>query len=389
MRVLAVAALLLVASCGQPAADVPAGAVAGKRVAMAHARTFKVVERDGYRIVDLSAPIISWGASAEGPEQKARLVLVPRGVEPPALTGDLTSAAIIRTPVRRIATNHAPFEAMAVALGVADRLVAVGGVKSWDDGIRAKVRAGKIGQTGYGWHSPPELDALAAARPDVMLMSLGDLGHAQHMARIRALNIPIVPAFMDAEPSYMGPVDYIRLFGMLTGKEREADAYVGRVERNVAALKASVAGRPKKSVILAWFMGGDVWMAAVRNSWAHLLRDAGGINPLEKPDDNRQDAYTKIGTETLIRQGRDAECWIDRDTHSVPFRDASSRQQFRAVRENCLYAIDGMTKPAADAFDLYETAVIRPDLLLADMVTMLHPEVRQAPGRYIRKEAGQ
>ena len=390
-RVVAIAWLALLAACSPQAPGVAArGTVAdagGSAIPMTHARTFGVVERDGYRIVDLRAAIVNWGGSAKGPEQHARIVLVPRGSPAPALTGELAGATVVEVPVRRIAVNYAPFEAMAVALGVQDRLVAVGGVKSWNDGIRAKTRAGGIAQIGYGWHSPPELDALVAARPDVLLMSMGDLSHAQHMNRIRSLGIAVVPAFLESEPTYLGKVDYVRLFGMLVGKEAEADAYVAGVEARVAALKAAAAAQPPKTVISAWFAGGDRWMATIRNADAQFLRDANGVNPLEVPDDPRQDAFMRISTEQLVTMGREADCWILRDTHSRPFDDAQTLRLFKAYREGCLFASDGLMKPEADAYDLYETAVIRPDLILKDLVGMLHPPLREGGFVYVRPDA--
>ena len=105
---------------------------------MDHAQTFQVRERDGYRIVDLKAPVVSWGGGAQGGDQTARVVLVPKELEPPALAGDLTDAVVVRTPVERIAANYGFLEAILTALEIEDRLVAVGGVKSYNDDIRAR-----------------------------------------------------------------------------------------------------------------------------------------------------------------------------------------------------------------------------------------------------------
>ena len=46
-------------------AETPRGA---HRIDMAHAETFQVYERDGYRIVDLRAPLVSWGGAAQAME---------------------------------------------------------------------------------------------------------------------------------------------------------------------------------------------------------------------------------------------------------------------------------------------------------------------------------
>lgn len=351
-----------------------------------HAQTFTVSERDGYRIVDLKASIVSWGGSANGPEQHARVLLVPRGKPAPELKGELAGASVVRVPLQRIAVNYAYFDAMAVALEVQDRLVAVGGVKSWDDGIRARTRAGEIAQIGYGWHSPPELDALLSSKPDALLMSMGDLSHTQHMSRIRSLGIAVIPTFLDSEVTYMGKLDYLRLFGMLVGKEELADSYVADVESRVEALKAAAAKQATKTVISAWFAGGDRWMATVRNADAQFLRDANGRNLLEESDDPRLDTGQWISTEQLLRRGREADCWILRDPHSKPFNNFNTLKLFAASKKGCLFATDGRRKPDADAYDLYQTGVIRPDLILKDIVGMLHPSLHDGEFVFLRPE---
>jgi iron complex transport system substrate-binding protein len=384
----AVAACLFVTGCSgeAPADPTSQQAIEGREIPMAAAKTFRVVERDGYRVVDMKASVVSWGGNAVGQEQFQRLVLVPRDAAAPALTGDLAGATLIRTPVMRIASNTGFHEAITRVLGINDRLVAVGGVKSYDDALRARVRSGQVRQIGYGWHSPPNLDALLAAKPELLLMSMGDMKNVGAKPRIESLGIPVVPIFLDNEPDYLGRVDYVRLVGMLAGKEAEAEAFVAMVAANVDALSRAAGAQPTRSVMSAWFAGGDRWNPTIRNADAKLLRDANGHNPFEGPDDPRRDSFNRISTEELIATGAEADCWILRDSHSAPFTDVATLRRFKAYRDGCLFASDGMTKPEADAYDLYETAVIRPDLVLGDLVRMLHPALRDHPFRYIRPD---
>lgn len=353
---------------------------------MDHAQTFQVFERDGYRIVDLRAPVISWGGGAQGPDQTARVVLVPKEQEPPALVGDLEGAVVVRTPVERIAVNYGFLEAIVTALEIEDRLVAVGGVKNYNDDIRARARAGELAQLGYGWHMPPHIDPLLASEPDVFLMVLGDLGHAEHYERIKSLGVPVVPIFFEAETTYMGPVDYVRLIGMMSGRDAEAEAFVSMVAENVRNLKALVAEVQPRKVLGSWYAGGSRWMVTVRNADSSLLEDAGGVNVMAEPDDIRLDDFVRVGTEVLLEKARDIDCWIIRDTHSIPFEDVDVLRNFKAWREGCLFAGDGMSKPEADAFDIYETGIIRPDLILGDMVAMLHPGLRDREFLYYRPD---
>lgn len=387
---------LLLAACGNSSESVePASSASidvsgneGAPVEIRHSDTFRISRRDAFWVVDLQASIATWGGKADGPEQRARVLLVPRGEVAPPLTGEFANAQVIRIPVRRIVVNLAPFEAMLTALGVDDRLVAVGGPKSYNDAIRQRVMEGALEQIGYGWHMPPILDALLASKPEVLLMAMGDLSHSSQMDRIRQLGIPVFPMFINSETHYMGRVEYIRLVGLLTGREDEANAHLAMVEQAVAEWKALSSTQPTRSVISAWYSGSGRWMATVRNSDAALLRDANGRNLLEEPDDPRRDEYTKLGTEQMLVRGADADCAILRDNHSQPYGDHATLNQFRAFREGCIFAITGMAKPEVDAYDYYERAVIRPDWLLADLVRMLHPELRgDEPFNYIQPDS--
>ncbi len=347
------------------------------------ARTFSVREHAGFKVVEFTAQVVAWGGAAQGGVQRRRVVLAPKAGPAPRLTGDLAGAAVVRTPVERIAVNYAPQEAMLVQLGVADRLVAVGGINSYDDDIRARARRGELLQVGYGWHSAPALDVLIASRPDVFFMAQIDPSHSSHLERIQAMGVPVVPFFLSNEPHYMGQVEYIRLVGLLTGREAEAEAHIRQVAERVEGLKTAAAARPRRSALHSWWMGGDAFMAIVRNGEAMLMRDANLEVVMGQPDDARHDSSIRLGTERLLADGRDAEFWIARDPHGRPFPDRQVLQQFKAWREDRVFAVDGRIKQRADAYDIWHTGPIRPDLLLADYVKMANPDLVPGPFTFL------
>ena len=354
---------------------------------MAHAKTFSVTERDGYRIVDIEASVVAFGGTAGGQPQRARLVLVPKTANAPTLSGDLAGATLIRTPVRRIAVNDQPHEAIVRALGIADRLVAVGGHSSYDDTIRARVKRGEVHQIGYGWHQPPTLDALVASKPDVFLARMADLTHTQHIQRVQALGIPVVPTFIDTEPHYMGRVDWVRLVGMLTGKEHEADAFLVEVTQEVERLKTLSAAQPRRSLLWAWYLSsGDRWSVTQRNADAALIREANLELAMGGTDDPRLDTFSRLSTEQLLKGGTNADCWMIRDPLSSPFRKKDVLARFKAYREQCVFWQPGIKNPNADSWEVWEMGVIRPDWLLADIMKMGHPALRDGDWRYFAPE---
>ena len=381
-----------VAACGIGVSHDP-GPVEGEALELTYTRTFSIVERDGYHVVDIEASVVTWGGSAGGPPQRARLVLVPRELEPPALSGELAGASLIRTPVERIAVNDQPHEAMLRALGVKDRIVAVGGGTSYDDDLRRKARSGQIQQIGYGWHMPPTLDALVAVQPDVLIARMADLTHTQHMERVESLGIPVVPTFMDAEPHYLGRVEWVRLMGLLTGKEAEAAAFVQMVAQEVDRLKALAQSQPRRSVLWAWYRSaGNRWAVTQRNLDAALIRDANAELVLGAEDDPELDTFSDLSTERLLRDATDADCWMIRDPLSPKFDDRAVLSRFKAYREGCVFWEPGKPHPTADSWEVWEMGDIRPDWRLADIIKMLHPELRDGEWRYLaletRKAAG-
>ena len=378
--------LLGLAACGSGVPDDP-GPLEGEAFEVPWTKTFRVVERNGYRLVDIEASLVAWGGPASGPPQRARLLLVPRGQEPPPLTGDLAGVTLIRTPVQRIAVNDQPHEAMLRALGVRDRIVAVGGHNSYDDDLRQKARSGEIQQIGYGWHMPPTLDALVAARPDVLIQRMADLTHTQHIERVEALGIPVVPTFVNVEPHYMGRVAWVLLMGLLTGKEAEAEAFVAQVAREVDRLKALAAEQPRRSVLWSWYQSaGNRWGVTQRNADAALIRDANAELVLGAEDDLQRDTYSELSTERLLRDATDADCWMIREPLAAVFDDRAVLSRFKAYQDGCVYWAPGRRNPAADAWEMWEMGTIRPDWLLADIVKMLHPGLRDGAMRYLAPE---
>ncbi len=377
----------LVTGCEQSSSPVSQPDLASaQQLDFPYTDTFTVYQRDGYHIVDMSAAIVTWGGEAEGERQSARIVIVPKDITPPALEGDLANATLVRTPLQRIAVNYTSIEAMLTALEINDRLVAVGGGKSYNDSIRQGVEEGRIAQIGYGWHMPPMLDPLLVAKPDALLMVMGDMQHAESYRRISDLGIPVVPIFLGAEIDYLAAVDYVKLVGLLTGKQEKAAQFADMVVNNVNRLKEVVSDQPKKTVLNAWYSGSGKWMAVVRNKDNKFIEDANGINPLKTEDDMAKSHLAPVSTEFLVTYPEPIDCWVIRDTHSTPFDDLQLINQIKAVQDGCLFAGDGMQKPEADAFDIYETAVVRPDLILQDYVKVLYPELIDEPYKYIRPD---
>lgn len=385
-RTIALALALLGASgCAPAPADtVPARgedvAAFQSRVEVTHARQFSVEYRGDIAVLRVSAPLISWSRPGDAEPRTETIVLVPRGREVPPLTGDLTGLPVVRVPAERVATNAEVDDAILTAIGAADRLVAVGGVTTYDDAIRARVERGALGQIGFTWHGPPNLEVLVSRRPDLLLMRLVNLDQADALTRVRAAGVPAVPSFQWAEPTYLGALEWVKLAGLLTGREREATEYFDRIAAQTAAVAAIGAARPTRpSVLWAYYGGGQRWFAYHKGIEESFIHDAGGRSALADLAEPWRDGGTALSTERLTELARDADVWIIGDTHAVTdtggldLPPAPVMQLFKPWRERRLWHNYKRRKPAVNAFDWYERHSLRPDLVIADLLTMIHP----------------
>ncbi|MDX2333581.1 ABC transporter substrate-binding protein [Brevundimonas vesicularis] len=365
--------------------DVPAvkGGASGTAIPLRHARYLKLERYDGYTVARLRAPVADQ-SGGQAQEQEAVLVLAPRAGPEPSLPAALRHATLIRTPVMRIAANASSDEAFLGQLGVNDRLVAVGGRVSFDDDVRRGVIEGRIGQIGYNWHAPPNLDVLLAARPDVFLMRLSDLAHTPVLDRARRLGLIVAPTFAEDEPTYLGRAEWVRLHGLLTGREAEADRLFDQIETRAQVLKAAATVRPPVPTLWAYPAGGDRWVATVRGAEQAYLADAGGRNLLVRPEDPRKWSSETLATEQILPVADQAQVWIVGDLHAAPPRSTLVEGVSPAFRAGRLFANTGRSNLSANAYDWYQTAFVRPDWVLADFVKALHPDLVSEPFRFLK-----
>ena len=231
------------------------------------------------------------------------------------------------------------------------------------------------------------MDVLLAARPDVFLMRLSDLAHTPVLDRARQLGLTVVPTFAEDEPTYMGRAEWIRFYGLLTGLESVADDLFSQIDARVAALKSAVVDRERVPMLWAYPSGGGRWVATVRGAEQAYVADAGGRNLLLRAEDLRRYSSDELSTEQILPVAEEAQVWIIGDIHAAPPRSTAVEAVSPAFEHGRLFSNAGRTKPEANAYDWYQTGLVRPDWVLADFVKALHPDLVAEPFRYLRPVA--
>ena len=297
---------------------------------------------------------------------------VPAGFEGEVLHGD----------ARRIVCMSSTHVAMLDALGAADRVVGVSGLDYITTPSVAANRD-KVGDVGFDGNVNYEL--LLGLEPDLVLL-YGVNAASGMESRLRELGIPFAYIGEYLEESPLGKAEWLVAVAELTG-EREAGETLFRAipERyEVLREQAAAAAGPQPKVMINTPYGDSWFMASTRSYLARLIADAGGDYIYRRNTSNRS---LPIDLEEAYLLTAEADVWLnvgniptlgELHTRYPKFADV------RCVRQGAVYNCDRRVTPAGGN-DYWESGVVRPDLVLRDLIRIFHPELVSENFYYYRK----
>ncbi len=336
-------------------------------IEISFAEGFQVSYHRHYKVVQLR--------NGDDDEWRETLVLVRRGAPAPPLDGALADAVIIEIPARSIATNAVSDLSRLRALGLVDRLVGIPTAAVYDDEIHRRYQRGELTAIGHSGHGQPNLEALLAAGPDLtLLLSIGP-EHAHGLRRIRDLGLAAAPSYAFAESTFLGRAEWILYVALFFDAEAAARAHFDAVVTRYRSLSERARAAAGASPPVAFWggpAGGNRWWVERNGPEAGLFADAGAINPLADPSAG---PFATLDTASVLNAVADADLWI---TSALDESDWDGRvpvELFAAYRAGEVYHNRKRMRPERDAWDWNETAINRPDLALADLVSLLYPDL--------------
>jgi|GEM_PF-473137 len=346
------------------------------KVEVQYADHFSVSYHGHYKVVRTHAEVRAWQSNDPPEATEDVVVLVQQGAPRPEPVGELSEATYITIPATTIAVNNDGTLAFLQALNRTENVVAVGGLTIYEDALRSRVENGEIGQIGYSWHGEPNLEVLLTSQADIALMTVDSPGNVKSLARARTLGAAAAPTFEWAEAHYLGRAEWVKYVSLFFNAEAEANTLFNEIALKVATLKDQVRNQPERpSALWGYYSGNGRWMMHQNNLEARLLADAQAINPYADFEGDRRTDGEPISSEQLLIAGAGVEHWIIGDIHSADLPSANYMNQFSSWESGNLYHNYKRTKWEHDAYDYYKTAVVRPDIVLADLIALLHPTV--------------
>ena len=219
----------------------------------------------------------------------------------------------------------------------------------------------------------PSREHIISLSPDVILLSPYE--NASTYGNLESLGIPIIQCADYMETSALGRAEWVRLYGRLFGKGREADSLFAAIEHEYLHLKELTDTLPHESrpTVLFDTQNGSAWyVPGGRSTMAQLIADAGGRYIFA---DNPKSGSVPLSFETVLERGESAHTWLIRYNSSRRMHLAhlaASYQPytlFKAYKQNRVYGCN------AAELTFYEETPFHPERTLRDYIQILHPEL--------------
>lgn len=278
----------------------------------------------------------------------------------------------IPKPVQRIVCNSTTTAIMLRALGTEAQLVGMTqGQFLYDSVLYTAWENGDIADIGQAGGAI-SYEKLIALQPQLFLYH----GSQQDAAyrRLKELGIPVLFMAEQLEQHPLGRAEWLRLVGELVGKADLARQQFLSVATAYEALqKKQQDWQEQPRVLLGLPYQGSWFMPGKESFVAQYIRDAGGKYLFEHLDAT---ANTAIDWEVVYALRDSVDFWIDVPRHKslAALREADKRYaDFKAFQQERVYS-NAKRRSEQGGYDIFESAVLNPHLVLRDFVEILHPE---------------
>lgn len=235
-----------------------------------------------------------------------------------------------------------------------------------------------------GYDQGLNVELVASLAPDVITAYEISGENASAVDRVRPFGVEPIYVADYLEESPLARAEWVVAFGALMGVQERGEEIFRGVEQKYNAIKDSVArsGAVRKTVMLnspykgVWYLPGDSTFVV------RLLGDAGGEYAAAGYADNVSHAVsTEVAYAHLLR----ADVWLNPSAH-INSRAALAGESSLLGRVTIpVFNTTARTSPAGGS-DFWESGVVRADVVLADLVRILHPELLPEHKLYYYKE---
>lgn len=285
----------------------------------------------------------------------------------------LDKGIVIHVPVNSIVGLSATHIGALEILGLHNYVTgAISTDRFWDEQIQERVREGKIVEVGRGMVA--NIEQIIKVKPDIVTTSDTSL-----MAKYKDLSsLGIIPVYNNdwRESTLLGRAEWMKVMALFFCKSMQADSVFSAIEDRYNETKrfAKTANRQPK-VFVGQETRGTWYIPGSESYVAGMIHDANGtMSTIHGEKTNYP-----CGFEMAYTKYHDADFWFTQRGSAIKtlkeFGSTSEHyEKFKAFQEGLVF-INNKRLTSSGGNDFWESGVYHPDVVLLDLVSILHPEL--------------
>ena len=297
-------------------------------------------------------------------------VLVGRETELPV---GLPEGALVRTPVEKALVYSSVHCGLLSELGAIARIGGICDLQYIEiPEIQNRCASGRMVDAGNSMN--PDIEKIIDFHPDAILLS--PFENSGGYGRIEKLGIPIIECADYMETSPLGRSEWMRFFGLLFGKRRQADSLFTAVRADYLQLCDLVKSVNQRPTVISELKSGSAWyVPGGKSTTGRLYQDAGATYMWAEDEHS---GSIPLSFETVFDRGQDADFWLfkynrQQDKTLTELKsDYASYAGFRAFQTGQVYGCNSGQVP------FYTETPFHPERLLEDLIRIFHPGVLPA-----------
>jgi len=330
---------------------------------IAYAKGLQLYRYDGYTVVKVTNP---W------PDAKETFTYVMQkknGVVPDSLKQYTTVQVPLKTVVVTSTTHIPSLE----ALGVQNTLAGFPGTNFISSkNTRALIDSGRVIEAGANENLNTEV--MIDLAPDAVV-GFSISSNNKSLNALEKSGLKILYNGDWAEQSPLGKAEWIKFFGALYDQEDKANKLFTNIEKNYKEALTLAQKATTKPTVLGGAMFQDQWYLPQGKSWAALFLKDAKSNYLWA--DTEGTGSLSLSFESVLDKAENADVWIG-PGQFVTLKDMADTNphyaQFKAFKTKNVYSYSSKKGPTGGIL-YFELAPNRPDLVLKDLISILHPEL--------------
>lgn len=283
-------------------------------------------------------------------------------------------AYYIHIPVKKVASMSSIYSMMLMELNEGNSIAAIDNVDYYtNETIQKKVKDGSIAELSKGPNI--EIEKTLALKPDLLLtFGMGD-PKADVDKKLLQAQLPVAISLDHLEETPLARAEWIKFYACFFDKLPMADSLFNLTETKYNTVKALVKNSGKKPTVLTEIKYGDTWYIPSGISYmASLIADAGG-DYFWKND--MKTGSTPLSFEVVYAKAKDCDVWIN--TYNLNSKKELLAYDeryglFNAFKQNRVYN-NNKVQNAGGYSNYWETAMLHPDEVLADLVAIFYPKI--------------